>query len=178
VAGEARNQDALSEEVGQVMELALLRGDRRMFERQFAPIRDKFQGKPGGFLAWKITLDPFKRADTSATLDDWRVIWACRPAAKRWGLGEVDKFARALAEELAAELQTVLGGLASLRERSSEVLPGGTRVDFDKLLPLYDRLEKLLRQSDARASKTAVEIEGLFSGAATMPPSSRKFRAQ
>jgi hypothetical protein len=103
VAGEARNQDALSEAVGQVMELALLRGDRRMFEQQFALTRDKFQDKPGGFLAWKITLDPFKRADTSATLDDWRVVWACRLAAKRWGLPEVDKFGRLLAAELAAK---------------------------------------------------------------------------
>lgn len=101
VAGEARNHDALSEAVGQMMELALLRNDRGLFGRQFALAREKFQAAPGGFLAWKIALDPLRRASTSATLDDWRVAWACREAARRWDWPEADKFGMELAAAVA-----------------------------------------------------------------------------
>ncbi len=101
VAGEARNRDALSESAGQMMELALLRNDRGLFGRQFALAREKFQEAPGGFLAWKISLDPLSRASTSATLDDWRVAWACRVAARRWEWPEADIFGKELAEALA-----------------------------------------------------------------------------
>ena len=101
VAGEARNRDALSEAVGQMMELALLRGDREMFGRQLALAREKFQAAPGGFLAWKIALDPLRRASTSATLDDWRVAWACRAAARRWGWPEADELGAGLVKAIA-----------------------------------------------------------------------------
>ncbi len=101
VAGEARNRDVLSETVGQLMELALLRNDRRSFERQLALIKTRFLGSPPGFIAWKISLDPLRRADTSATLDDWRVAWACRMAAKRWDVPEAGRFGFDLARELA-----------------------------------------------------------------------------
>ena len=100
VAGEARNRDVLSEAVGQMMELALLRGDREMFARQFALAREKFQAEPGGFLAWKIALDPLRRASTSATLDDWRVAWACRAAARRWDWPEADELGVALVKAI------------------------------------------------------------------------------
>lgn len=65
---------------------------------------------------------------------------------------------------VAAELKTVLDGLAVLSQRSADVLQGGVSVDFDKLLPLFDRLERLLRQSDARAAEAAVEVEALLHG--------------
>jgi len=100
VVAEARNRDALSEMCGQLMELALLRGDRMLFERQFRLARDGFQGGRAGFLAWKIAVDPVRRADTSATLDDWRVVWACREASRRWGDAGVAAFGLALARSL------------------------------------------------------------------------------
>lgn len=100
VAGEARNRDALSETCGQLLELALIRGDRDLFDRQFRIARDLFQGGPAGFLAWKIAVDPLKRADTSATLDDWRVAWACHAAAGRWGDREVGAFGLALVRSI------------------------------------------------------------------------------
>lgn len=101
VAGEARNHDVLSETVGQLMELALLRRDRALFDRQFQLLKARFVGKPSGFLAWKISLEPARQADTSATLDDWRVAWACRLAARIWPSGEVEEFGKTLAEHVA-----------------------------------------------------------------------------
>ena len=101
VAGEARNRDALSEAVGQMMELALFRGDREMFGRQLALAREKFQAEPGGFLAWKIALDPLRRASTSATLDDWRVARACRAAAQKWDWPDADEFGVGLVKAIA-----------------------------------------------------------------------------
>ncbi len=65
---------------------------------------------------------------------------------------------------VATELKTVLDGLAVLSERSTELLPGVASVDSATLLPLLDRLEKLLKQSDARAAEVAVEIEALLHG--------------
>jgi PAS domain S-box-containing protein len=76
--------------------------------------------------------------------------------------GSVDR-SKALAV-VAAELKTVIDGLAVLSERSTEALQAGVSVDFDKLLPLFDRLERLLRQSDARAAEAAVEVEALLHG--------------
>lgn len=102
VAGEARNHEILSEAVGQMMELALLRDDRGMFERQFRLTKDRFLDKESGFLAWKISLDPPSRGDTSATLDDWRVAWASRVAADRWDWPEAAALSRALAKRIAA----------------------------------------------------------------------------
>lgn len=101
VAGEARNHDALSETAGQLMEWAILRGDRELFERQLHVVKSRFLGESSGFLAWKISLDPARQADTSATLDDWRVAWACRVAARIWSSAEVGAFGKALAERLA-----------------------------------------------------------------------------
>jgi two-component system, sensor histidine kinase and response regulator len=77
--------------------------------------------------------------------------------------GGVPDRSKALAV-VSAELKTVLDGLSVLSERSTEVLQGGVSVDFDKLLPLFERLERLLKQSDARAAQTAVGIGALLHG--------------
>lgn len=102
VAGEARNHEVLSEAVGQMMELALLRGDRALFERQVKLINERFLDPASGFLAWKIRLDPPAQADTSATLDDWRVVWAGLLASKRWGMKDAAKLGTDIAEKLTA----------------------------------------------------------------------------
>jgi hypothetical protein len=100
VAGEARNHEVLSEAVGQMMELALLRGDRALFERQVQLINSRFLDPASGFLAWKIRLEPPSQADTSATLDDWRVVWAGLLADRRWKMKDAAKLGTDLAGRL------------------------------------------------------------------------------
>lgn len=80
IAGEARNDDLLSETVGQMMELALLRDDRGAFAVQLELLR-AFIG-PSGLPAWKIS-GSVNAAD-SATIDDLRIADACFLAAQRW----------------------------------------------------------------------------------------------
>jgi hypothetical protein len=97
IAGEARNRDCLSEAAGQMMELALLRNDQVLFEKQFQLVKNRFSGGKSGFLAWKISVDSDWAATTSATLDDWRVVWAAGQAGKKWGFTKVGDFGRELA---------------------------------------------------------------------------------
>ena len=98
IAGEARNDDLLSETVGQMMELALLRDDRTAFAVQLESLR-AFIG-PSGLPAWKIS-GAVKAAD-SATIDDLRIADACFLAAQRWpDLGAEDT-ARGIVRVLAA----------------------------------------------------------------------------
>jgi hypothetical protein len=73
IAGEARNDDILSETVGQMMELALLRSDREAFALQLK-VLNKFIG-PSGLAAWKIS--GTNKAADSATIDDLRIADAC-----------------------------------------------------------------------------------------------------
>lgn len=104
IAGEARNDDRLSETVGQMMELALLRDDREAFARQLA-LLPAFLG-PSGLPAWKIS-GTDKAAD-SATIDDLRIADACFLATQRWpDLG---------AETHARAITRVLVGAATDRE--------------------------------------------------------------
>lgn len=99
IAGEARNADALSETVGQMMELALLRGDREAFAAQLA-LLPEFTG-PSGLPAWKISAGG-KAAD-SATIDDLRIADACFLAARRWpDLGSAEPAHRIVATLAAA----------------------------------------------------------------------------
>lgn len=98
IAGEARNGDRLSETVGQMMELALLRDDREAFARQLALLPD-FVG-PSGLPAWKISA--VERAADSATIDDLRIADACFQAAQRWPDIGAETHARAIARVLAA----------------------------------------------------------------------------
>jgi hypothetical protein len=98
IAGEARNDDRLSETVGQMMELALLRNDREAFARQLALLPD-FLG-PSGLPAWKIS--GTNKAADSATIDDLRIADACFQAAQRWPDLGADARARAIVRVLAA----------------------------------------------------------------------------
>ena len=98
IAGEARNDDRLSETVGQMMELALLRDDREAFARQLAILTD-FLG-PSGLPAWKIS--GAEKAADSATIDDLRIADACFQAAQRWPDLGADVHARAIARVLVA----------------------------------------------------------------------------
>jgi len=98
IAGEARNDDRLSETVGQMMELALLRDDREAFARQLA-VLPEFLG-PSGLPAWKIS-GSAKAAD-SATIDDLRIADACFLAAQRWPDLGADLPARAITGVLVA----------------------------------------------------------------------------
>ena len=43
----------------------------------------KFTG-PSGLLAWKVSADLTKKAESSATIDDWRVAYACKMAFDLW----------------------------------------------------------------------------------------------
>ena len=111
IAGEARNDDRLSETVGQMMELALLRDDREAFARQLA-VLTQFLG-PSGLPAWKIS-GTDKAAD-SATIDDLRIADACFLAAQRWPDLDADIPARAITRVLvaaAAEREVLPAALA------------------------------------------------------------------
>jgi hypothetical protein len=98
IAGEARNADLLSETIGQMMELALLRNDREAFARQLK-LLPAFLG-PSGLPAWKIS-GTAKAAD-SATIDDLRIADACFLAAQRWPDLGAEAPARAIAHTLVA----------------------------------------------------------------------------
>lgn len=98
IAGEARNDDLLSETVGQMMELALLREDRAGFSRQLGVLR-QFAG-PSGLPAWKISAG--EKAADSATIDDLRIADACFLAAHRWPDLGAEEPARRIAAALAA----------------------------------------------------------------------------
>ena len=98
IAGEARNADLLSESVGQIMELALLRDDRRAFAVQLAALQ-AFVGA-SGLPAWKIS--GTEKAADSATIDDLRLADACFQAAQRWPDLAADVPARSIARILVA----------------------------------------------------------------------------
>lgn len=98
IAGEARNDDRLSETVGQMMELALLRDDREEFARQLA-LLPAFLGACG-LPAWKIS--GAEKAADSATIDDLRIADACFQAALRWPDLGADVPARAITSVLVA----------------------------------------------------------------------------
>lgn len=98
IAGEARNDDRLSETIGQMMELALLRDDRASFARQLDALRDSIG--PSGLPAWKIS-GATKAAD-SATIDDLRIADACFQAAQRWPELQADLTAQAITRVLVA----------------------------------------------------------------------------
>jgi len=98
IAGEARNDDRLSETVGQMMELALLRDDREAFARQLA-LLPAFRG-PSGLPAWKIS--GTEKAADSATIDDMRIADACFLAAQRWPDLGAEAPARTIARALVA----------------------------------------------------------------------------
>lgn len=111
IAGEARNDDRLSETVGQMMELALLRDDREAFVRQLALLPD-FLG-PSGLPAWKIS--GTEKAADSATIDDLRIADACFLAAQRWPDLGAEGPARAIARVLvdaAADREVLPAALA------------------------------------------------------------------
>lgn len=98
IAGEARNDDRLSETVGQMMELALLRDDREAFVRQLAILPDLLG--PSGLPAWKIS--GAEKAADSATIDDLRIADACLQAQKRWPDLAAEGHARAIMRVLVA----------------------------------------------------------------------------
>jgi len=98
IAGEARNGDLLSESIGQMMELALLRDDRNAFAAQLEALH-AFLG-PSGLPAWKIS-GTAKAAD-SATIDDLRIADACFQAARRWPDLGAERIAAPIARVLAA----------------------------------------------------------------------------
>jgi hypothetical protein len=98
IAGEARNDDILSETVGQMMELALLRSDREAFALQLK-VLNEFIG-PSGLAAWKIS--GTNKAADSATIDDLRIADACFQAARRWPDLGAQAAARAIIKALAA----------------------------------------------------------------------------
>lgn len=98
IAGEARNGDILSETIGQMMELALLRNDRQAFALQMEVLKD-FIG-PSGLAAWKISGS--NKAADSATIDDLRIADACFQAAQRWPDLGAEVPARAIIQALVA----------------------------------------------------------------------------
>lgn len=99
IAGEARNGDQLSETVGQMMELALLRKDRASFSVQLRALQD-FLGA-SGLPAWKISGK--EKAADSATIDDLRIADACFQAARCWPELDTEAQGRTIARVLAAE---------------------------------------------------------------------------
>lgn len=121
IAGEARNDDRLSETVGQMMELALLRDDRGAFARQLAVLPD-FLG-PSGLPAWKLSGND-KAAD-SATIDDLRIADACFQAAQRWPDLAAEPDARAIARALvaAAADREVLPAALALSDGKGKTAP-------------------------------------------------------
>ncbi|MBZ0272356.1 hypothetical protein K8I61_09985 [bacterium] len=90
----------LSESAGLLMRYAVLAGDRAMFDRQLAFVKRRLTGQFGLYF-WKIGHDGELTADSSASVDDLRIIGACLDAAERFG----EPAYRAYALEIAAALR-------------------------------------------------------------------------
>jgi hypothetical protein len=147
IAGEARNDDRLSETVGQMMELALLRGDREAFARQLA-VLPAFLG-PSGLPAWKLS--GTGQAADSATIDDLRLADACFQAARRWPDLGAEVPARAISRQLAAaaEDREVLPAALALSDGRGQTTP----LPLCYLMP--GTLARLAREEPALASVAA-----------------------
>lgn len=75
------SEDVLSETLGMMMEYALMRGDRALFDLCFDYVDREMT--VNGLSAWRIQNG--RRADTNATLDDLRILDALWQAGERWG---------------------------------------------------------------------------------------------
>jgi len=158
-SGEARNTECLSETVGQRMELALLENDRQTFDQQLDLAMKKFAG-PSGLLAWKISGDLATKAESSATIDDWRVALACRMAFDRWQRQAAFDYGLKVSTVLANTIQET--GLMPVALDIEKGRGERERLPLCYLhLPAMKSWEPFLTTlSDARKRATAVLING------------------
>ncbi|MCB9477643.1 MAG: hypothetical protein H6685_12325 [Deltaproteobacteria bacterium] len=79
-----RDSGVLSESTGLMMNYAVAAADRELFEQQLAYTKSTLTGQFGLFF-WKVSADGELSADSTASVDDLRIVGALIDAYKLWG---------------------------------------------------------------------------------------------
>jgi len=89
----------LSESTGLLLKYAVLADDRDLFEQQFAFAKRYLTGQIGLFF-WKVSHDGELTANSTASVDDLRIVGACIDAFERWKNEKHLEFALQVAENI------------------------------------------------------------------------------